>query len=57
MVGKTYEFPKKYISIRKKSREVTEEQRQAAAERFGKWRAEQVEDAKEYEDDLEGTNI
>ena len=34
VVGKTYRFPKKYITLRSKDRTVSEEQKQASAERF-----------------------
>lgn len=34
--GKTYRFPKKYISIRCSSRTMTEEQKEAASKRFKK---------------------
>ena len=35
-VSKTYEFPKKLITIRNNFRQISEEQRQASAERFKK---------------------
>lgn len=38
--GKMYECPKKYVSMRTKTREVSEEQKQAASERFKKYHAE-----------------
>lgn len=34
LVSRTYEFPKKYLSIRKKTRTISEDQREKASERF-----------------------
>ena len=36
IIGKTYKFPKKYIKVQAKPRVMSEEQRQAARERFQK---------------------